>query len=421
MSFTNLRLDAVRVYLLMGGITNFAFGMIFTVLAVYYVQTVGMNPLQLVLVGTTIELTILLFEIPTGIVADLTSRRLSVILGYALIGLCYIGQGLVPIFVAILIAEVVRGVGETFISGAASAWIADEVGEGRVGPIYLRYGQVAQIGAFVGIGAGTALALLGLYVPVLLGGGLLVATSLLLVLVMPETGFKPTPRPAGEGPLHAMRDIATTGVGVVRRRPVVLMLVLVGIVYGAFSEGMDRLWEAHFLLSFSFPAWQSLPPVVWIGLLNAVSMLLGLVANEVIIRRWEAHGVQRLGPLLLALTAGLLVAVVGFGLAPTFGVAVAAFLAASVFRTLQGPIAQTWLNRDLPSQVRATVLSLVGQADAVGQLAGGPVVGWVGLRSLRAALVFSGLILSPALALYARGLHLENGDAPDQPAPESDS
>ena len=40
-------------------------------------------PLQLVLVGTTLELACFLFEIPTGIVADLYSRRLSVVIGVA--------------------------------------------------------------------------------------------------------------------------------------------------------------------------------------------------------------------------------------------------------------------------------------------------------------------------------------------------
>ena len=54
---------------------------------------------------------------------------------------------------------------------------------------------------------------------------------------------------------------------------------------------------------------------------------------------------------------------------------------------------------------------MVSQADALGQVAGGPVVGFVGLRSLRAALVFAGLILTPALGLYSRGVKLEKAAA----------
>ena len=83
-----LRLDAYRLYLIMGAAGSLFGSMIFTGLTVYYVQTVGMNPLQLVLVGTVLEATVLLCEVPTGVLADTYSRRLSVIIGFVLIGIC---------------------------------------------------------------------------------------------------------------------------------------------------------------------------------------------------------------------------------------------------------------------------------------------------------------------------------------------
>ncbi len=119
--FNAWRINAYRLYLIMGAVSSLLSGMIFTVLAVYFVQTVGMNPLQLVLVGTVVEVTILLFEVPTGIVADAYSRRLSVIIGFALIGVCYLVQGKVPIFAVIIAAEIVRGIGETFLKSHAKA------------------------------------------------------------------------------------------------------------------------------------------------------------------------------------------------------------------------------------------------------------------------------------------------------------
>jgi DHA3 family tetracycline resistance protein-like MFS transporter len=167
------------------------------------------------------------------------------------------------------------------------------------------------------------------------------------------------------------------------------------------------------------PAWPDVPPVVWIGLINAGGMLLSIGVAELLIRRWHVEGTRRLGPLLLANSAALILTVIAFGLAPTFGIAVAAALLISIFRSIQYPVATTWLNQHLPSRVRATVLSMMGQADALGQVAGGPIVGLVGLRSLRAALVFAGLILTPALVLYSRGLKLEETAAtiPAEPKP----
>jgi DHA3 family tetracycline resistance protein-like MFS transporter len=159
--------------------------------------------------------------------------------------------------------------------------------------------------------------------------------------------------------------------------------------------------------------------VVWIGLLNAGGMLIGIGVVETLLRRLNADAEgqfdgRRLNALLLAITAGLIVSVIAFGLAPTFAVGVVTSWAAGVLRSLQYPLAATWLNQHLPARVRATVLSLVGQADALGQVAGGPVVGVVGLRSLRAALVFSGLILTPALLLYSRGLQTPAAEQPAQ-------
>ena len=72
------------------------------------------------LVGTLLEASVFLFEVPTGVVADVYSRRLSVIIGYALIGLGFALEGIVPRFEAVLLAQVLWGVGYTFTSGKRS-------------------------------------------------------------------------------------------------------------------------------------------------------------------------------------------------------------------------------------------------------------------------------------------------------------
>jgi MFS transporter, DHA3 family, tetracycline resistance protein len=109
-----------------------------TIASVYRIQTVGLNPLQLVLVGTVLELAILLFEVPTGVLADTYGRRRSVIAGFLLIGAGFSFEGAVPTFVTVLVAQIIWGVGYTFVSGALQAWIADEVGGRDLGRIYLR-------------------------------------------------------------------------------------------------------------------------------------------------------------------------------------------------------------------------------------------------------------------------------------------
>ena len=74
----------------------------------------------------------------------------------------------------------------------------------------------------------------------------------------------------------------------------------------------------------------------------------------------------------------------------------------SVFRDVQEPVFRTWQVQRIDPAVRATVLSIDGQVNALGQIAGGPAVGAIGNSSLRAALVVVGAALSPALLLLMR-------------------
>ena len=149
--------DAGLVSLILSGVMTLADSAMFVALTVYYVTIVGMNPLQLVLVGTVLEATILLFELPTGVVADTYSRRLSVVLGMFILGVAWLIEGSIALFATILLAEAVRGVGWTFLSGALQAWLADEVGDELVGPTLIRASQVARVAALVGIALGAVI------------------------------------------------------------------------------------------------------------------------------------------------------------------------------------------------------------------------------------------------------------------------
>jgi predicted MFS family arabinose efflux permease len=68
----------------------------------------------------------------------------------------------------------------------------------------------------------------------------------------------------------------------------------------------------------------------------------------------------------------------------------------------------TWLTQNSDSKVRATVISLAGQVDAIGQIAGGPITGLVGnLISIRAAIVSTALMLAPNVFFFTRALRQE--------------
>ena len=103
------------------------------VMAVYLVRELHFSPLQLVLMGTAMEAAVFLCEVPTGVVADTYSRRLSLIIGYLGMGVAWAAVGLVSAPWLIIALWALWGLSYTFTSGAEQAWITDEVGVANVG------------------------------------------------------------------------------------------------------------------------------------------------------------------------------------------------------------------------------------------------------------------------------------------------
>jgi MFS transporter, DHA3 family, tetracycline resistance protein len=378
----------------------------FVVLAVYFVRVVHMSPLQLVLVGTVMEAAIFVFEVPTGAFADTFGRKLSLIVAFVIQGTAIVIVGAVPNFWAIASAWVLWGFGWTFESGTWEAWLADEIGVERLPGVLMRATRIGYGSGIAGLLAGVGIALWNIQAAVIFGGVVTVAMGVACIFVMPETGWSRKPV---EERLSAPRELASTvstAVRFVRAQPALLLLIGATVVAGASSEAFDRLWEAHLIRDVGLPHVGSLDPIVWFGLFGVLISVLGLVISTVVIKRFETASSPLLARSLLWLTTVLTVALVAFGLAHNLAFALCALLVAQAARGMLAPVYMAWLNRQITdSSVRATVISIAGQADAIGQAGGGPGLGAIGNAfGLRSALVAGGLVLAPAIALYGRAL-----------------
>jgi MFS transporter, DHA3 family, tetracycline resistance protein len=413
------RLDAHLVWLSYQAVEAFAFSLGWTVAAVFFVRELGLSPLQLVLVGTVMEVAYFLFEVPTGIVADTYSRRASIVIGVVGLGLAFAWTGLAGGALGVLAAAALMGFAWTFKSGAADAWLADEVGLDAVGGAYQRGAQAARIGALLGIGTAVGLALIDLRLPIVAGGVVLVALGLALAVTMPERGFAPAERD-GLGAFRSMARTGGDGARLIRARPLLLLMVGIAFFGGMWSEGMDRLWEAHFIVEVGVPGLAGLDSVVWFGILAAGALLLAILVAKPLVRRLEALGPQSIVRVLFALDVAMIVGTVGFALAGSFVLAVGTFWATRVARSIAGPVYATWLNSNVDdSSVRATVLSMTNLGDSAGEWGGGPAIGALGNAfGIRTALAASAAALVPALALYGRAARHEGREPELSAAPQ---
>ena len=400
--------DPTFVYLVLCAGWPLFFSMLAVTNLVYQVQVAHLDPLRLLLVGSVLELTCLVFQVPTGLFADAFSRRWAVSVGCMLVGAGFILEGSIPQFASILVAQVVWGIGATLSSGAEDAWITDEIGQARAGPLFLKASQVGEGTSLVGICAGVGLASIRLNLPILIGGALLVVLGVYLFFAMTEAGFSAV-RAEPRGSLASMAAGARSSVGSLRSRPLILTILAITVVLGLSSEGVDRLWQVHFLRDIVLPSFAGFSPVFWFGLISGGSSLIGIAVTWVIRRKLDLENHSHVGRLLFAFTAVQALALAGFALAANLYVAIALLWVASVMRQAFSPVQRAWLNRSLDPSNRATLFSVDGQADALGQVVGGPIIGVIASGiSIRAALVSSAALLAFALPLFAQAL----GQAP---------
>ena len=410
------RWRAGTVWLAMWATDGFFFHVMTTVFSVFLIVELGLDPLQLVLMGTVLEVTYLLFEVPTGIVADAVSRKGSIVIGFlgtgaAFVVLAFADSGVASPFAIAALSQVLWGVSATFISGADVAWLTDEVGEEAARPLYVRSEQYWNAGALVGIAASVALASLSLGLPILVCGIGSVLIGLTLIGVMPESR-RPSRAAGTLG--RSMRKTLGDAVRQIRAHHVLLLILATALLHGASTEGVDRLSDLHFLEGIGLPPLGDLNFVVWFGILDGVALLLGIGGLAYVKRLGHLEGHGHVARLLMVIDVLLIVSVLGFAVAGRFWVAVACFWVIGALRSVRGPIFTSWLNQGLDPATRATINSIGGQADAVGQAMAGPVIGGVARGvSVPWALSLAGLLQVPILLLYVRAIR--RGTAGTQP------
>lgn len=398
----NLKVDATRVYLFMELAIAFCLCLVFTTNSLYEATVAGLTPLQLVLIGTTLEISTFLFEVPTGIVADIYSRRLSIIIGYVWMGFGFLIEGFFPAFGPILLAQVVWGLGYTFTSGAKQAWITDEIGEESANKLFLRMARLGTFAWLSGLGVTLVLGANNTAIPIRAGAVGIVLTGLMLAIIMPETGFRPTPQEDRNTWQH-MWHIFRQGTNAVRMNPRLSNIVFIGLCYGLYSEGLDRLGIKLLLDNFKLPAFYGSTQLSFFILLDVIGAVLSIFVIRFVEKRIDTSSPLAIGRAMLVVTGLIVVGMLSFALSPVLPLAVAFMVAVGLFRGVSGPLQMTWINQKLDSSVRATIHSMFGQVDAIGQVAGGPMIGVIAnLFSVRMAVSFASLLLSPALLFIQR-------------------
>jgi MFS family permease len=394
-----------RVYLLLTLLTTLATSLIWGVNTLFLLDA-GLSNTEAFAANAFFSIGMVIFEVPTGVVADTKGRRLSFMLGAAVLLLStvlylYMWQQEAP-FIGWAFASILLGLGFTFFSGATEAWLVDALAatgfKGNLETVFGRGQTVGGVAMLTGSVLGGIVAqMTTLGVPYILRAVMLGVALLAAFIFMRDLGFAARKDVSTS---VAIREIARGSIdGGLRNRPVRWMMLAApftgGVGFYAFYAMQPYLLELY-----GDPSAYSIAGLA--AAIVAGAQIVGGLSVPIVRRffRLRTHAVFLAISIESAALAGL--AIVGFNQQRlgmnAFYLAIALLVLWGLTFAIAGPIRQAFLNGIIPSGQRATVLSFDSLMGSIGGTVAQPVLGRVADTSGYAAsyLVSAGI---SALAL----------------------
>jgi MFS family permease len=334
----------------------------------------GLTNLEAFAANAFFTVGMVVFEVPTGVVADTRGRRLSYVLGTVTLvvsTLLYLLMWQVHApFWGWAVASVLLGLGFTFFSGATEAWLVDALtATGFTGHLEHVFGRAQSVGGaamLVGSVAGGVVAqVTSLGVPYLLRAGLLAVATLVALRYMVDLGFTPQ---RGVGPVAAIRTVVRGSVDGGFRNPPVRWLMLAAPFTAGTGIYVFYAAQPYLLELFGDPNAYSvagLAAAIFAGVQIAAGLLVPLM-RRVFRRRTDA--------VLLSAIVSIAVLVL-LGTISSFVVALVLLAGWSFIGALARPIRSAYLNGIVPSEQRATVLSFDSLMGSAGGVVAQPALG----------------------------------------------
>lgn len=370
--------DPVRVqrtYLTLLVLTTLAASLIWGVNTLFLLDA-GLDNTQAFAANAAFTLGMVLFEVPTGVVADTRGRRYSFLLGTGVLlasTLLYWWMWLARApFGGWVLASVLIGLGFTFFSGATEAWLVDALAAtGHTGDLEVVFGR-GQVASGVAMLTG---ALLGgvvaqatdLGMPYLVRAGLLAVTAIVAWIAMHDRGFTPD---RGRRPLAAIRLVLAGAVDGGLRNPPVRWLMLAAPFTAGAGIYVFYALQPYLLELAGDPQAYAIAGAA--ASLSAASQVVGgLLVGRV--RRLFRRGTDAL---LFSGIAGIAL-LVGIGLAGGLWPALLLVATWGLVGAATTPLRQSFLNGLVPSAQRATVLSFDSLMGSAGGVVAQPALGRV--------------------------------------------
>lgn len=378
--------QTIRAYLLLSACFEFSLALHATTY-VLYLMGHGLDYFQVNLMNVVFFVTMAVFEIPTGALADVLGRRTSFVVACALVAaseFVYAGSSSVRGFA---LAEFVGAIGATCRSGAFQAWAVDQLRHhgfrGSLAPVFARCEVMGRGATLVGALAGPLLYRHHPSLPWQAGGWVMIVAGIAAAVLMREDYF--VRRRLGTHAIVArLRAITASSLRFGLQTEPIRFVFILSFAQALACQAPNMQWQPFFR--------SQVPSVVWLGPIFAAIVVACSVGASIMPRLLKTVRCERRLMMGAQLITG--VGIAATVLCPTLGLALTVFLIHEAARGGFVPVKDAFLHAHIPSAERATVLSFGSLAHHFGGVLGLLGSGWVAQHAaLPVAWVASGLVL----------------------------
>lgn len=374
-----------RTYYAMTALNTFAVGLVLSINTLFMIDR-GLSTAEWNFANAAYSGGMVLFEIPTGVVADTVGRRASyllsvVVLFFGTVGMLLFAHDLVT-FAAF---NLLLGLGYTFASGATEAWVVDALDhhrfDGELSVIFARNGTITAVTMLVATTLGALVGSWHLEYAYVLRAAVLLPLGYFVVRHMWDDGY--TARPLTlRTVIPEMNRTARAGFKAgIGNRPIRIMMVAAIFPSAFFLFGWYS-WQPYLVQDLGVITFGE--ELVWLaGVISAALLLATTIGNSLVGRvlRWAKQPAR----VLVMTTAASAVAILVGGAVPAFltpgsnanfAIAAAAFWVTMLMFGISSPVRQGLINDLIHADERATVLSVDSLISNIGSTVGVIALGW---------------------------------------------
>jgi MFS family permease len=374
-----------------------------------FLLNAGLSNFEAFLANAFYTLGMVLFEIPTGIIADGWGRRTSYLLGTITLSLStflyFILWQMQAPFWEWAIASMLLGLGYTFFSGAVEAWLVDALDfakyTGKIEAIFGKAQVVNGVAMFIGtLGGGIIAQLTSLGMPFLVRTGILLIMFIVAWIMMHDIGFLPD---RSQKPLRAMRTLLDSSIQNGLRVPPVRWLMFSSIFLSSVGIYVFYALQPYLLQLYGDSTAYTVAGVA--ATLVAIAQICGGILASRIAGLFSHRTTA-----LVTTTVMSVLLLGGLYMTHSFIIALAIVFAWGLVFASTMPIRQSYLNGMIPSKQRATVLSFDSMIGNIGSIGIQPALGRVAdISSYGASFLVGGILQIVALPMLLRSRYYRHG------------